>query len=239
MSEPNRRAFVLTAAHCFHRKYLKQDLLVRLGDTIYSLNEGTEQDYGVDEILLNGYRPSGPRSRIIRNDIALLKLNRDPVLGPAIRTICLPHKGGRGEETDWSMEIPPETPVVSGGWGWEKDVGSDNIHPNLDKMKAINLYTLNTSVCEKVMAAGPSTVCAHDPINNADTCLGDSGGPLMRRRGSKRGKDDKGTWFVAGVLSYGPSGEENFCNVPGKFGVYTKLDESMLNWVYRRLGKEI
>lgn len=67
----------------------------------------------------------------------------------------------------------------------------------------------------------PSQLCAGG-VKGFDSCRGDSGGPLMGID-STTGKP---YWFLAGVVSFGPSP----CGLQGWPGVYTRMSD-YVDWI--------
>ena len=70
-----------------------------------------------------------------------------------------------------------------------------------------------------------SQICAGDLINGqTDACGGDSGGPLVCKSGF--------TWWMTGVVSYGP----RICGSPGWPGIYTRVGY-FIDWINENLDK--
>lgn len=67
-----------------------------------------------------------------------------------------------------------------------------------------------------------SQICAGGE-KGKDSCRGDSGGPLMGTHKDSRGQ---AYWYLAGLVSYGPSP----CGMEGWPGVYTKV-ANYLDWI--------
>nr|KAG5713101.1 hypothetical protein BaRGS_021895 [Batillaria attramentaria] len=67
-------------------------------------------------------------------------------------------------------------------------------------------------------------ICAGDLKNGGiDSCLGDSGGPLMCMQ--------NGQYFLYGVVSFGRG-----CAQPGYPGVYARVSHpNILNWIKRNM----
>ncbi|ELV12174.1 Transmembrane protease serine 11B [Tupaia chinensis] len=130
-----------------------------------------------------------------------------------IRRACLPEA---------TYTFPPNSDVVVTGWGTLK---ADGTSPNILQkglMKIIDNKTCNSG---KVYGGviKPGMLCAGYLEGHVDACQGDSGGPLV-------GKDSKGTWFLAGIVSWGDE-----CALRNKPGVYTRVTYYR-DWIMSKTG---
>ena len=66
-------------------------------------------------------------------------------------------------------------------------------------------------------------ICAGTDIGAADTCFGDSGGPLLVERG--------GDYAQAGIVSWGPNGG---CGLANLYGVYVQVSR-YLDWIAKTI----
>ena len=80
--------WVLTAAHCILDKN-PEKYRITLGDVKRHQREGTEQTFGVTEIVVNPQYDA----KTITNDVALIRLSRAAKLNDFVNTICLPSRG--------------------------------------------------------------------------------------------------------------------------------------------------
>ena len=196
--------YILTAAHCVHNKR-EEDLIAIIGQTDldigYLLKRGV---YRVTKVLVH------PRF-ILSNwshDIALLRvqpLHPSPT-SPNPEPICLP---GRSERSF--------TDLLVAGWGKTSD-SSTGMKPS--RLHQVNLPQVDQSFCEATWAenqVGYDQMCAGSA--GRDTCIYDSGSPLMSRKGSM--------YTLAGVTSFG----SKKCGDPHKPGVYTRIT-SYLDWIH-------
>lgn len=196
----NRR-FVLTAAHCF-KKYTKQNFVVRLGEYDFTSNNETQYiDYRVTDIRLHPDYDQATHA----NDIAILRLNKPTVYNSFIRPICLPKT---------NMEVYKKSAVVA---GWGQTVFGGEVSNVLQEV-AIPIWEHDQCVSAFSQPIFKTNLCAASYEGGKDSCLGDSGGPLLIQR-------QDGKWSNVGVVSWGIS-----CGEPGMPGVYTKVT-SYLKWI--------
>ncbi|XP_050421073.1 trypsin I-P1-like isoform X2 [Adelges cooleyi] len=196
----NRR-FVLTAAHCF-KKYTKKDLVIRLGEYDFTMKNETQYiDYRATDIRVH---PDYDKATNI-NDIAIVKLNRPTTYNTFIRPICLPKT---------NMVVYKKTAIVT-GWGQTSfggeisDILMEVPVPVWDHINCTSAFT---------QPIFRTNLCAASYNGGKDSCLGDSGGPLLMQR-------QDGKWTNIGVVSWGIG-----CAEQGKPGVYTKVT-SYLKWI--------
>lgn len=87
---------------------------------------------------------------------------------------------------------------------------------------------VNNEKCKQLLRdsniqVGSGQVCAGGS-DQRDTCVGDSGGPLMHY-------DQKTvSWVLTGIVSLGPRG----CGTPGVPGIYTRVDE-YIGWIEQKI----
>lgn len=218
--------WVLSAAHCFPEKK-KKKYYVRLGDTNNEVEEGTEQDFDIDELIIHQDYKLYPSPR---NDIALIKLRRNSdgqcaTFDDLVQPACLPG-------ADFPMQEEGDMCQVS-GWGvTNTSLGHSSAKANL---QWVTLPTLKTAYCnarynraktyflEDVMfCAGLKDV--KDDEKQQDACTGDSGGPYVCR-------NSKGQYAVTGVVSFGIG-----CARKRYPGVYTKV-ETFTDWIRETINE--
>jgi secreted trypsin-like serine protease len=212
--------WVLTAGHCAQLSALGTGPVRPAGG--YTLYLGSAvRDAGMQaKVDLVSRHPNfsdpgnGASTGVPTFDLALLHLV-SPAAQEPIRLIG----AGPGETALWA----PGTPGTVIGWG-----GIDNARPQ---------PTQSTNLLEATTPPAPDATCSavwstsFDPASmfcagggTADTCPGDSGGPLMVPR--------VGGFALAGVTSWGA--EE--CGTPGVPGVYARLGAPSINdWVRRQV----
>ncbi|HET9323830.1 MAG TPA: trypsin-like serine protease [Gaiellaceae bacterium] len=195
----------LTAAHCAYdgTPLASSRLRVRLG----SVNWPSATDiYAVTAVDVDQAYSEATHA----NDLAMLRLQR-PAPYPPARVVRL-DEGAR-----WASGTTAR--IV--GWG---ATSSNGQNPSTSLLQA-DVPIRPDAVCSDPSSYGgdfdPSTmVCAGN--GTADTCAGDSGGPLMVRDGAD--------WVLVGVTSWGLG-----CNDLQFPGVYARLGAPALNrWVMDR-----
>jgi len=194
---------VLTAAHCSTLKY------VVLGEHDERFTEGEEMWVEVCGSLEHPSYNSDP----LDYDFKLLTLCSAVSFSQIIAPACLPSTQGDGSEYEG------KTAVVS-GWGALSSGGS---YPWV--LMKVEVATMSNKCCcqnaEKSHSCpeiDDSMICAASP--GKDTCLGDSGGPLII--------DENGKITLIGVVSWRGCAE---ANLPG---VYSRVTH-VLDWIKRNL----
>ncbi|XP_038109445.1 uncharacterized protein LOC119765015 isoform X2 [Culex quinquefasciatus] len=202
--------FVLTAAHCaIDYRNVPPDV-VRFGDLNIFTEEGDEyaQQIGIAKFV----RHPGHRFSSHYHDIALIRLERNVTINETVLPACL--------WTDMEVRFKRMDAI-----GWGKVGFSGEQSPELLKM---GLSPISNEECGKVFNKETNRrlrtglqehhICASD--EKADTCEGDSGGPLQ----VKLMHNMRETPFIVGVTSFGlPCSPEN----PG---VYTRV-ASYVDWI--------
>lgn len=160
---------VLTAAHC-----IKDSLaVVRLGE--YDIMSDNDGAYPVDINVEWKKAHEEYNSKVILNDIGLIKLVMNAPFTDKIRPICLP------VAEPWrSKDITYYQPFVA-GWGSTYYKG-----PLTAILQEVQLPIVPTTECAaSYMSVYPNQIfddrvlCAGFSYGGKDSCQGDSGGPLM------------------------------------------------------------
>lgn len=222
----NKR-YILTAAHCvktmstmpLHSVVLGEHTKNQEEDCIIYKNEHgreTERDcaypveiFGIESFVVH---PNYNRPRY-RNDIALIRLDNDVVMTEHIRPICLP-------VTSALQNASLERYILT-GWGTtEQSIGSDRL------LKA-NLSYVSNSECQRKMNENRLNIrlsnqqmCASG-IDIADTCKGDSGGPLGFKSSLYGGR-----FTQFGIVALGM----NSCGTKRVPGIYSRV-ASYMDWI--------
>lgn len=95
-------------------------------------------------------------------------------------------------------------------------------------LPVVNSEDCNRIYGEKRISIGNGQLCAGG-VEGKDSCIGDSGGPLMSTGISSR--DGRARYFVAGVVSFGPES----CGTKDWPGVYTRVSH-YTDWILDQLA---
>lgn len=206
--------WVLTAAHCIRKRGKTRKIIVRVGEHDVTKLEKTEKDYSVSK-----YFPHPLFSyKAVMNDIALLKLNIPVKISNITGYACLPVK---------SKRLSSRTVCKTIGWGRTQSkslTGSD-------VLKEADVPIVKKRKCQKAFdfTITRSQLCAGYKRGGIDSCIGDSGGPLLCPFVST---NNESKWYVNGVTSYGEG-----CGEKGKFGIYTNVLKYM-HWIQKIILKK-
>lgn len=210
--------WVVTAAHCFTDSN-KDDFYVRLGDLNNELEDETEQDFDIEELIIHENYRAYPAPN---KDIALIKLRQKngkcAKFDSYIQPICLP---------DEDFVATPGEPCQVSGWGQTNTTqGQSSSAPNL---QWATLPLLTPKYCksrynskrreffdESVM------ICAGLKEGGIDSCTGDSGGPYVCR-------NNAGRYDLTGIVSFGIG-----CARRKYPGVYTNVRE-FVPWIVTKI----
>ncbi|XP_023162175.2 venom protease isoform X2 [Drosophila hydei] len=216
--------YVLTAAHCLETAETKEQRLdpnfkspkfvVRLGELDYNstTDDAQPQDFQlVNYVVHPDYADEDDGSRY--NDIALLELDRNATLNEYVAPACLPSNSG-----DEQLEL------TAAGWGYTKNAGDKS-----SQLLRVGLKRYSDQVCSERLesrivsrtqfCAGSGSIDSH-----ADTCNGDSGGPIFVQHPVYNCLKQ-----VIGVTSYGViCGNHKFPSVYTKVHLYTDWIENII-----------
>jgi len=212
---------VITAAHCVYgtdpdcglfcsataRRLDPDDVDVVLGRTTLSdTSQGAE--VGVTAVKFqSNYEPNYQGDGVPRYDAAYLVLSSASTQTPI-------KIAGTDEGALWDAGSPADI----SGWGTTSESPSAN---TVDTLRAATVQVIDDSTCGSDSVYGsdfdPATmVCAGFLSGGADTCFGDSGGPLQAPIGG-------GGYRLVGITGWGEG-----CGEPNAPGVYTRVAGSTM-----------
>ncbi|KAJ1526258.1 hypothetical protein ONE63_009413 [Megalurothrips usitatus] len=196
---------VLTAAHCVTNAFRGRPVRVRLG--AHNLTEPSGEERGVLAVTVH----PAYKTRSHYHDLAVVRIERVR-FSERVRPACL-----------YTKPAAPDVGMVATGWGVTDIDQLDQTSEVLMKalMDQVALPRCNASFARSMssrLARGvqPEQLCARGSNGVADTCLGDSGGPLQVL------EKDKDLYSIVGVTSFG-----QLC---GGLGVYVRV-ASYLDWI--------
>jgi secreted trypsin-like serine protease len=94
------------------------------------------------------------------------------------------------------------------------------------KVPGVTTERCNSVYSRHSVTLGSGQLCAGG-AKGADSCRGDSGGPLMT---VDKSNPTRPFWYVAGIVSFGPSP----CGMEGWPGVYTRVS-AYTDWIVRNI----
>ncbi|KAJ8668475.1 hypothetical protein QAD02_010138 [Eretmocerus hayati] len=219
---------VLTAAHCLNPGLpLGWELQsVRLGEWNISseidCHQGSCRPRHIDVPVVMKIKHESfnknPNTKF-SDDIALLKLGRTVEFTDQIQPICLPIKS----------DTPFEMKVV--GWG----ITSNSTRSEVLLESVVDL-AYDQQKCESFYRASgftilsPTQICAGGSPR-VNSCLGDSGGPLMEYNVDETAKmGEKTRQAIIGIVSFGI----DRCSDEGDYGIYTKVYD-YIPWILKKI----
>ncbi|XP_046401602.1 uncharacterized protein LOC124167662 [Ischnura elegans] len=221
--------YVLTAAHCVQEFPGVKLLGVRLGEHNVETDPDC-QEYGEDSECADPVQrrrvseavchPKYKHQRsYLENDIALIRMHSPVTFSDFIVPICLPNG-------DALVKEYLKQPLFVAGWGRTENSSHSKVKlwvsvPVVTNEDCSLVYASLTRVTEEQMCAGGQA--------GKDTCMGDSGGPLMVIDDVVPGRRG-GQWVVIGIVSAGPVA----CALGGKPGIYTRVPPHM-SWILDNL----
>lgn len=216
---------VITAAHCVsggvHQVTPSAGVEVLAGSTsLVQPTAGSVRDPVQSSTVDPGYS-----SLSSNDDIALLTLAHPLWSGSVtptingVNTIAPLALDANAAAIDADPNLSPAIVATASGWGdVEPAPGHTTSYPT--SLRAVKLALVSESTCEEQYATigqplTSSMICAGGGGARADTCYGDSGGPLLvdADRPARPPQD----YVLAGLVDFG-----NGCAQPGYAGVYTR-----------------
>uniref|UniRef100_A0A8C8SHS8 Serine protease 53 n=1 Tax=Pelusios castaneus TaxID=367368 RepID=A0A8C8SHS8_9SAUR len=183
-------SWVLAAAHCFIGRQEHTDWKVLLGEQQEGAGQRWQEERGLQKLTLHAAYVNVTEGY----DIALLMLAKPVTFGEHIWAVCLPYDTHRFQ---------------FGTTCWVKGRKNGMRGTDLSPLgSAGSRLGPRCSVGEAVSII-PGMLCAAQK-DMSTSCEGDDGGPLIC--------NEKGTWFLAGLSSFG-----NGCGKRSQPAVYTEL----------------
>ncbi|KAJ4949266.1 hypothetical protein JOQ06_020782 [Pogonophryne albipinna] len=193
--------WVLTAAHCNPDR----DMMIVLGLESMSGPNLNNVSKTIDKIIVHPMYYSFN----VDNDMALLKLSSPVNFTDYIQPVCL-----ASENSTFYTGV--SSWVV--GFGANSSGGS-----NADTLQEVRVPIVGNNECTCAYHdLTDNMICAGLRAGGNDSCLGDSGGPMMIKKGS--------VWIQSGVVSY-----EEDCAVPKFPGVYVRVSQYE-DWIKNHTG---
>lgn len=195
--------YVLTAAHCFADKESHRVMAIINENDLNKGYERKKHVFKVTNVIVH------PRFVVSEwhDDIALVQVH--PIASPTdttfLQAICLP-----------SADTLLFDNLLVAGWGLTSDTDNST---KPDELHQVDLPQVDQEYCEAIWSDNNLTrhqMCAG--TQGRDTCIYDSGSPLMSRTGS--------SYTLAGITSFG----SKRCADAIKPGVYTRVT-SYLKWI--------
>jgi secreted trypsin-like serine protease len=189
--------WVVTAAHCVYNQKPEGYFVREAANAVAS---GPSVD--VREIVVHeGYSPT---THV--NDIALLRLTA-PAQSPRQKLLRDSMRAAMLKEGQIAT-------IIGFGLVDAQPVSGVHTGPTSEKLLQADIPLVSREKCTQVYGADritEATLCAGSEQGGADSCNGDSGGPLFLR-------DRLAQPIQVGVVSWGEG-----CAQPGKYGVYTSV----------------
>lgn len=204
--------WVVTAAHCLFDKSGN----LRGADTFYAL-VGTSNltQGGTRMVVTNIFVHPEYDVESFDFDIALLELSYAdaPSAQPASLYSGSPKSGQKVIVTGWGVRFYSD-------FGTPNNLDDDVFGDRPVRLEEVELSVVDNAQCNTINKGGrvtESMLCAGFIQGGKDSCVGDSGGPLMAWQA--------GEYRLAGVVSFGYG-----CAMPGKYGIYTRI-EHYQDWI--------
>ncbi len=184
------KKWVLTAAHCvINEKITNLDVIINRNQ----LDSNQGERISVNQIILHPLY----NNQTFDNDLALLKLST-PSTSTPIKLLSA-----------YTFQDNAKKSAIALGWGTLST--TSEIFPT--QLQQVDLPIIDNSSCSMAMEdITENMLCAGDLNVKKDTCLGDSGGPLIVF------DEESNAWKQAGITSWGLG-----CAEPDSYGVYTRI----------------
>ncbi|XP_061556331.1 transmembrane protease serine 9-like [Phycodurus eques] len=202
--------WVLSAAHCFRKRVRREKAY---------LGRHSQQGPNPNEVrrkIIEIIRHPDYNSRTNDNDLALLRLSSPVAFNNYIRPVCL--------AADQSSFFPGTESWVT-GWG---DISTGVPPPPPQNLMEVKVPVVGNCQCSldysSVGIITNNMICAGLREGGKDACQGDSGSPMVSKKGS--------VWVQSGVVSFGED-----CALPEFPGVYTRVSRYQ-DWISSHMGDD-
>ncbi|KAF7271097.1 trypsin-1-like [Rhynchophorus ferrugineus] len=212
------KKYVMTAGHCLCTGSGNDQLSAASMKVTVSQHDLTKEnsDAYVRDVRSIIVHPGYLCSKV-RNDIAILELDKEVSWSQTVTPACLP-----ADSNENSYSTYENTLATVAGWGWtSEDRGKGGRAKTLQKAK---VNVIDTEKCRswyksqgKKTKIQESQICAGHEQGGIDACWADSGGPLMI--------ESRDQMMVVGVVSTGIG-----CARPYLPGIYTRVSE-YIPWI--------
>lgn len=178
---------ILTAAHCVHQTFPPY-IYIFTGKHALNFSVSLTTGHLVNKVFVHE-----EYNTFAYNDIAILTIENPIRLDDQVKPICL--------ASPTSSALREKEDLVTIGWGRISSAPDTNIYP--EYLQQVELFYIpnyhpNCSEIERPMVpVHAGEMCAGKPGHNA--CMGDSGGPLMRRVQLSQSNDYY--WEQVGIVS--------------------------------------
>ena len=207
------RRHVLTAAHCMFdtasgQRFQPRQVQVKLGKHNLVRKDIYEQVYRVSKICIS--RVFKRNDAVLKEDFAVLTLEKSAApLNNYVQVACLPSKTEKidTKRNCWAVGAGASRVQVK-GFNVEYRLPDRVQKLQVEEVGCRDWHSLG------VKDRGRMHICFSKKRHqrHGDTCLGDSGGPILCN-------SEGGRWTVAGIVSFGTS----TCDGPVFTGVYTNV----------------
>ncbi len=201
-----------------------REIIVALNITDLDANEGDLSD--VERIIVHEDFDGRIDSPTVFADIALLKLATDFTDQPTLRYITGAGVGG-GAGTAGVSAGTPATIIGWGADGYNNNTDEATSFPTI--LQEAETTIISNQDCATANAGAfdinDTHICAQEP--GVDTCVADSGSPLMVKESELAGEAPN--FILVGITSFGIG-----CADPDFPGVYTRVSE-YVDWIEENL----
>lgn len=206
------QGWVLTAAHCINQARIDNGHRVRLGADYIDNDEGVT--FRIDRMV----RHADWNQKQHAYDIALVHFVADAETNPINAGSIAPVPLYDGPPLQAGVD------VYATGWGQLDEQKRSGFEAELT---AVDLQTVNCADYEQYQNVPEYQLCAtgRTPGDDADTCTGDSGGPLILEGDEPQ---------LVGIVNWGEG-----CYRPDGAGVYLRIDNvHFRDWVARAMASD-